>query len=423
MTTMKNTRNMRNMRKRLAAALTAAALAAMNLLSGCTEAPVRELAEGQVLYEAVVIAPTDQSFKMNLALIQNDFYLACRSYGGVTLVVDDGNPYYDAKNIPVQPNGYSAAKYNSIATRKAKQLLAAADQMRAKTPESNTLAAIQLAARDLQSHADEGSNVLLRLIVMSPGLPTTGVLDFTKTSLRASPEKVVQQLRAVNEIPDLTNIEVDCYFTGDVTGRQPELGYANRSNLRAIWQGIYEAGGAASVSFHDDLPLSEGYEENLPKVTPVPIDRDSIEVDDVGSVLESGSVLSFGEESIAFEPGTAQLKNVSQARESLSGIVNYLKDYPSQEILVVGTTAGVQRRRKYCLKLSRDRANAIRAQIIQQGIEEERIRTAGVGFESVFYVYDNKPDGSLDETIAPLNRTVKVLLADSATAKKIKGGR
>ena len=295
----------KNTRKRLAAALTAAALAAMSLLSGCTGESAKELPEGQVLYEAVIIAPTVQSFKMNLALIQNDFYLACRSYGGVTLAVDDGNPYYDVKNIPVQPNGYSAAKYNSIATRKAKQLLAAADQMRAKTPESNTLAAIQLAARDLQSHADEGSNVLLRLIVMSPSLPTTGVLDFTKTSLRASPEKVVEQLRTVNELPNLTGIEVDCYFTGDVTGSQPELGYANRSNLRAIWQGIYEAGGAASVSFHDDLPLSEAYEEDLPNVTPVPVDRDSIEVDDVGAVLENGSALSFGEESIAFEPGTA----------------------------------------------------------------------------------------------------------------------
>ncbi len=413
----------KNTRKRLAAALTAAALAAMSLLSGCTGESANELPEGQVLYEAVIIAPTVQSFKMNLALIQNDFYLACRSYGGVTLVVDDGNPHYNATNIPVQPNGYSAAKYNSIATRKAKQLLAAADQMRAKTPESNTLAAIQLAARDLQSHADEGSNVLLRLIVMSPSLPTTGVLDFTKTSLRASPEKVVEQLRTVNELPNLTGIEVDCYFTGDVTGSQPELGYANRSNLRAIWQGIYEAGGAASVSFHDDLPLSEAYEEDLPNVTPVPVDRDSIEVDDVGAVLENGSALSFGEESIAFEPGTAQLKNISQATESLRGIVRYLNDHPEQNILLVGTTAGVRSKRKDCLKLSRDRANAIRSQLIQQGIEKERINTAGVGFESVFYVDDHKPDGSLDEAIAPLNRTVKVLLADSATAKKIKGGK
>lgn len=107
--------------------------------------------------------------------------------------------------------------------------------------------------------------------------------------------------------------------------------------------------------------------------------------------------------------------------KALAKVTEYLKKNPSQCILLVGTTAGVFNRRQYCLDLSKKRVNAVRDCLVKQGISSDRIETLGVGFESKWYIDDHLPDGTLDETIAPMNRTVKVLLADSSEAKALKG--
>ena len=411
----------KNFTIRLTALMLFLSLAAMSLLTGCTDSTERPtLPEGQKLYLAVVIPPTAQAHILNVRLLEDDIYLACFSYGSVTVVVEDGAPFFHVIPIKAQPDGYSEDKYKSIAESQTKQILNAASSLRAKTEETDTLAAVQIAARELKSHSDE-ANVLLKLIVMSPSLPTTGVLNFTKTSLKSSPDKVVEQLRKAEELPDLTGIEVEAYNIGDVSGIQPDLGNANRNNLRAIWKSIYEAGNAAFVKIHDDLPLSAGYDvDKLPHVTPVSVERESIEVDDVSNVLENGGAISFDEKSLAFKGGSDKLKHPEQAVKALAKVTEYLKKNPSQRILLVGTTAGVFNRREYCLDLSGKRVNKIRSLLTKQGISSDRIETIGVGYESKWYIDDHLPDGGVDENIAPLNRTVKVLLADSPDAIALK---
>ena len=411
----------KNFTIRLTALMLSLSLAAMSLLTGCTGSTERPiLPEGQTLHLAIVISPTSQAHQVNLRLLEDDVYLACRSFGSVSLVVEDGSVYFRVIPIKAQPDGYSEDKYKSIAESQTNQILAAAKGLRAKTEETDTLAAVQIAARELKSHSDE-ANVLLKLIVMSPSLPTTGVLNFTRTSLKSSPDKVVEQLRKAEELPDLTGIEVEAYNIGDVSGIQPDLGNANRNNLRAIWKSIYEAGNASFVKIHDDLPLSAGYDvDKLPHVTPVSVEREFIEVDDVSTVLENGGTINFDEKSIAFKGGSDKLKHPEQAVKALAKVTEYLKKNPSQHILLVGTTAGVFNRREYCLDLSEKRVIAVRSLLIKQGISSDRVETIGVGYESKWYIDDHLPDGGLDENIAPLNRAVKVLLADSPDAIALK---
>ena len=364
----------KNFTIRLTALMLSLSLAAMSLLTGCTGSTERPiLPEGQTLHLAIVISPTSQAHQVNLRLLEDDVYLACRSFGSVSLVVEDGSVYFRVIPIKAQPDGYSEDKYKSIAESQTNQILAAAKGLRAKTEETDTLAAVQIAARELKSHSDE-ANVLLKLIVMSPSLPTTGV-----------------------------------------------LGNANRNNLRAIWKSIYEAGNASFVKIHDDLPLSAGYDvDKLPHVTPVSVEREFIEVDDVSTVLENGGTINFDEKSIAFKGGSDKLKHPEQAVKALAKVTEYLKKNPSQHILLVGTTAGVFNRREYCLDLSEKRVIAVRSLLIKQGISSDRVETIGVGYESKWYIDDHLPDGGLDENIAPLNRAVKVLLADSPDAIALK---
>lgn len=413
----------KNFTIRLTALMITLSLAAMSLLTltGCSDSTGRPtLPDGQTLHLAIVISPTSQAHQVNLRLLEDDVYLACRSFGSVTLVVEDGAPYFRVIPIKAQPANLSENKYKSIAESQTKQILNAASSLRAKSEETDTLASVQTAARELKSHSDE-PNVLLKLIVMSPSLPTTGVLNFTKTSLKSSPDKVVEQLRKAEELPDLTGIEVEAYNIGDVSGIQPDLGNSNRKNLREILKSIYEAGNAASVTIHDDLPLSAGYDvDKLPHVTPISVEHESIEVDDVSTVLEYGGTISFDEKSIAFKGGSDEFKNTKQAVKALAKVTEYLKKNPSQCILLVGTTAGVFNRRKYALDLSEKRVIAVRDCLVKQGVSPDQIETIGVGYESKFYIDDHLPDGNLDEKIASLNRTVKVLLADSPDAIALK---
>lgn len=53
-------------------------------------------------------------------------------------------------------------------------------------------------------------------------------------------------------------------------------------------------------------------------------------------------------------------------------------------------------------------------------VDMERLKITGVGYSFLdFYTYDQTPDGKLDEQIAPVNRTVKLLDLSSDTAKSI----
>ena len=55
----------------------------------------------------------------------------------------------------------------------------------------------------------------------------------------------------------------------------------------------------------------------------------------------------------------------------------------------------------------------------EAGIEANRVHTVGLGFENDFYIDDQKEDGTLDESVAPHNRSTKITSLDSSTAKRI----
>jgi hypothetical protein len=59
-----------------------------------------------------------------------------------------------------------------------------------------------------------------------------------------------------------------------------------------------------------------------------------------------------------------------------------------------------------------DRAEAVAAYLRSQGVLARQLTTEGVGTDFPEYIPDRLPDGTLDESIAPSNRSIRVLLTD-----------
>ena len=379
-----------------------------------------------VSHIAVILGSHNNAPKVNLGLIEEQVYEACFSYGSITLICDDGAPYSYVVDIPRQKEGLSEGKYISIANKQTKEILDAASMMTAKTEQVNTLKAVQLGIRSLNSIDEEsdGADVSRRMVILDSCLSTTGALDFTKSHLEGiSPDNIVDQLDELGEIPDMSMLdEVTVYTCGDTAGKQTVLTEANRETLKGVWQAIFRAGGV-TANMKDDLPLSGVYDTDaLPAVNTVTVEQDSVDItseDEAESVLETGVVISFPETSIAFKPGTAELADPGAAQKSLEHVIGFLVSHPDFELLVCGTTAcwGGE---SYCRDLSGRRAGAIRDLLIENGIAGDRLRVAGVGYSfSDFYTYDQTENGELDESIAPLNRTVKIMDLHSETAERV----
>ena len=400
----------------------------MALLTACGSSGATKNGPGkrEELHLAVILGSHNNAPKVNLSLIEGLVYQACLSYGKVTLICDDGAPYSCVVDIPEQQKGLTESKYISIANEQTKEILEAASRMTAKTEQVNTLKAVQLGIRSLNSVDEEADGVdkCRKMVILDSCLSTTGALDFTKSHLDGiSPENIVGQLAELGELPDMSKLdEVVVYTCGDTAGKQTVLTEANRETLKDVWKAIFEAGGI-TANMKDDLPLSTVYDtDELPVVNTVAVEQDSVDItseDEAGSVLETGVVLSFDETSISFRPGTAELADPATAQKSLEYVIGFLKAHPDYELLICGTTAcwGGE---AYCRDLSGRRAGAIRDLLIENGIAGDRLSVAGVGYSfSDFYTYDQTESGELDESVAPLNRSVKIMGLHSDTAGRV----
>lgn len=406
------------------------AMLALTSFTGCgghKNGPVAEPSKSQEVHLAVIIGSHANAPLPKLELIENLVYNACYTYGSVTLVCDDGDPYTLVVDIPTQESGLTSTKYKQIANEQTKEILSAASQMQAHTDEVNTLKAIQMGARSLESASPASSDVELtrQMVVLDSCLATTGALSFTEHNLNnIDVDDIISQLKDMDELPTLDNVSVTVYTCGDTAGsKQKSLTESNRHTLQNIWASILEAGNA-DVTMKDDLPSTSLYdEESMPKVTPISVVQDIVDIhdsEDVDDALADGGVISFDEKSIAFNPGTAELTDKDAAKQALTYVVEYMSDHPDFKALVCGTTA-CWGGKDYCQNLSNDRASAVCQLLTTEfGIDQSRLQAVGVGYSfDEFYTYDQTPDGNLNDEIAPVNRSVKLVDLNSDTAARI----
>jgi outer membrane protein OmpA-like peptidoglycan-associated protein len=99
---------------------------------------------------------------------------------------------------------------------------------------------------------------------------------------------------------------------------------------------------------------------------------------------ERGLVLTLG--SVLFETNKASLQ--AGAQRTVQKVADFLNQYPERNILIEGFTDS-QGSDTYNKKLSEDRAQAVRDELLKNGVDAERIDVLGYGEEFPVASNDN----------------------------------
>ncbi len=322
-----------------------------------------------------------------VATVRDEVASAIDDKSSATVIVADGAP----KAIETMS---LAASSNAYAPNSRAGLLDAVghsvESARATSPEVDLLGAIDLAARSVADATGPRT-----IVVIDPGLQTTGALHFQDGLLAAQPDDVVNQLRATRQLPDLHGVRVVFVGLGDVTAPQQPLPQPDQSMLDDLWPAIVsQAGGSASV-VQAPLP-ARPTPAGLPPVTPVPIDPPPS--------IGSGPLPPLPDSAIGFLPDQATFRDPATARDVLG---EYAQAITARHrgVTLVGTTADVGPDAGQ-VALARQRAAAVRDVLVQLGVPADDLATTGVGSHFAGFQPDHDPDGSLDPALAARNRLV-----------------
>jgi len=323
---------------------------------------------------------------------------AVESQALVSIVVADGAPHpLGTSQLRTTGEDDDARQASEAANRREldEDIASAA----ARTPETDLLSALGLAAREIA--AAPGRHTIL---VIDSGLSTSGAVDFRQAGLLdAAADDLVASLRAASTLPDLSGTHVVYQGLGDIAAPQGELGLAARTQLVDLWTAVALAGGAIDVNvertrLHGD-PATE-----LPAVSVVGA-GDGLTCTENTVVLDGGDV--------AFQADTAVFRDPAVATTTLQPVAERMK-LPGVTGTLTGTTADVgdddgQRR------LSRERAQTVADLLQTLGVPAGTMTVIGLGSDFPGYVDDHDSQGGLLPGPAALNRKVIIELTGTGT--------
>lgn len=408
------------------AAMMAGLLAVSSLLTGCSRG-IPGIYAGSVAVEkkkpqivSLVLGIHDlfPAISLNIKEIYNCIYEACYTYGSVSAIAVDGAPFVSCNfDINKPDKKIDKAKKKQIARGSTQQIMTAASSTAAKTPEIDTLSAIMLSADTLQSTREEADK---SMIIYDSGMSTTGLLDFSAQNMINEPaDSIAAQLEELHAIPDLKGIDVIWVGLGQTCGRQTALTPDYKYKLKNIWQAILEKGGAKSVIF-DTSPMSA--EENtmdLPKCSTVPVVIEKLVPDDITDKKMPEVIKWGGKSPLNFEKNQAVFVDAAAAMEQMKPVAAYLAANPGEKVYIFGMTATVGGG-DLGIGLSKARADACKDILIQQGVSESQMATAGLGERTnSLRVNDVDVNGMLMEEQAQKNRAVFIVKADSALVEEL----
>lgn len=320
------------------------------------------------------------------------------SFGSVTLIVSDGQPFVAEKfQINGSEKKLSNKKKTQIASQQADQILATAKEIKTVTPEVDLLSALQLADRSLS-----GVDGKKQIIVIDSGLSTAGKVNFFNSKLLEEigmEKQLYKFLDEEKELPGLDGVDVLWIGLGDTAGQQEACPAAVRDTLKKVWETVLT--GAKSVTFSSAVPGNEP-ERDLPSVSVVEYPEDK--------VFEP---VVFDNKTLMFQADSTELADISAAKAVLLPMVNELKDNRIQ-IAIFGTTASVGSNTS-CIAFSEARAQTAKDILVEMGLPEEQIAyVKGLGYNNIFHTDDRLPNGTLDPLKAERNRSVIVMSIDDA---------
>ena len=302
----------------------------------------------------------------------------------------------------IMAGAFSDAGANAVALQNDErnylaEVAAAVENTRATYPDADVLEALNVSGAAIRSACPSGGTIYLE----DSGLQDTGPVNFRQPGmLSATPSDIVTFLASEHDLPNLNGMTVVLIGLGDTAPPQPELTIDQRANVIDIWTAIAKAGGATSVQVNP-APLTEPAPAHVPAVSlvPVPLEQEWNSSDPSYVFPDSSPV--------GFEPNTAVFRDPAAASAALAGLAKYLTANPSARIELTGTTAH-EGSLIACIALARQRANAVKAVLMQLGAQPSQIATRGLGWRFPGYINDQGPDGSLLPGPAEQNRSVIV---------------
>lgn len=362
---------------------------------------------------AVVIGNHANSRAPNLASqeIGKIVQAATSSYGFVSIVTLDGSPELVGGCLINPPQaGLAKSKLNQIATEQSRRILSSISTVKASHPEVDTLAALEVARRSFAS-APQGSS--RNIVVLDSGLSTTGSLNFQKSDfLDADPSALADYLNAQKEIPNFSGITITWMGLGDIAEPQKSMSAAQRANLKQIWTAIIEKTGG-NVIFLDTISGGDNPVKDYPEVSVVSL------LSAPSQTFDNSGAVAF--RNIQFIGDTAEYTNPEEVNNILKPVAEYMKSNPGFAAMVIGSTAG-EKDKEFCLRLSSERADAVRDTLVSLGASESQIKAIGLGFNDPWHIPDTSTDGTLIESVAAQNRKVVLMDASSVEAQSILAG-
>lgn len=369
---------------------------------------------------AVVIAPCNcvDDIDFNSAWVQDSVKEAVETYGFLSVTVADGNPDVVCKmDLSMTPELKNAtAERKAVDARETTSaILSALENYKADSEEKDLLKAIILASHTL---AECPNNMVKKILILDSGLTTTGTLDFRNNLLSADTETLVDSLEERCAIPEIKGVEVTWQQLGDVKKPQQELSYAQKAQLKDIWNAILTRGGA-NVTFVDATPNPLFAKSDLPYVSPIdlsieaPIRFEPCVIEEDTKPFQEPVFLD--ESKVKFKGDSSEYVDADMAVSTIRPIADYMISHPEFRILLIGATAG-DSNSDYSRDLSLRRANAVKDTLVELGVSDKNIITMGLGSQDPWHVYGA---GTGDDSLAASNRKVVILAADSEVALEI----
>jgi len=323
----------------------------------------------------------------DMAVVQQSYF---------SVVVADGAPYV-AESGGLEAAGGTALQEQRDANRQ--RVDDAVAGARARTPESDLLAALQVAAASIQ--AQPGHR---RIVVLDSGLSTTGALDFTNPDLLdAVPSEVADALGTSQKLPALAGMSVDFLGLGNTAEPQAELDRIRRTQLQGIWTAIAETAGASSVAVESasakGMPAGD-----LPPVTPVPMPPGYGCTDNVMTITGG---------KLAFQPYTDVFLDPATAEEILRPVADQMKDGMLTAVLT-GTSADVRDPAEQMM-LTYLQAQAVANMWLEFDVPVQQLTVVGLGSDFPGHRPERDADGNLDPVVAEANRTITITFSGPVT--------
>jgi outer membrane protein OmpA-like peptidoglycan-associated protein len=251
-------------------------------------------------------------------------------------------------------NADFTARRQANATRTMKDLFRASDRR-----QTGGAADVLGAVREVQAQLRSVGNGDYQLLVMSSGLLRRPIDVKAQPQFLADPAATAAELADAARLPDLQGWSLAFLDAGDAPGDQSQA-------LAALWWHIARAAHGQLTGFQQTVvnwPLPAMSEPRPPVLVRVPAAADKVVVSVADRVL-------FDVDESALRPDAAAA--ISQLASLLQ------KDYPEAPATITGytdSTGGDE----YNVRLSRARAAAVAAALVDEGVSGARLTVAGLG--------------------------------------------